>query len=73
MLRKKDVRLGYVYAAEAEAGPMQNAGAGAVVRLPDRGPPWIVVDIDLANGREREALLQSWTQLVDASRAAPQT
>ncbi|MFN3891379.1 MAG: hypothetical protein ACK4MV_13355 [Beijerinckiaceae bacterium] len=41
-------RVGYVYAAKGETGPMQDARVGGAVRLPDRGPPWIVVDFDLA-------------------------
>ena len=43
-----DGRIGYVYAEEAEAGPMQHAREGAIVRLLNRGPPWIVVDFNLS-------------------------
>jgi hypothetical protein len=35
---------GFVFAADAEGGPMLAAEAGTVVRNPDDGPPWIVVD-----------------------------
>ncbi|HJQ38533.1 MAG TPA: hypothetical protein VKB93_15450 [Thermoanaerobaculia bacterium] len=40
-------RSGYIYAAESDAGPMQHASAGAIVRNPDDRPPWIVVDHSL--------------------------
>lgn len=42
-----DGRIGYVYDADAKAGPMRNASEGTVIRRPSRGPPWIVVDFDL--------------------------
>jgi len=35
---------GFAYVADAESGPMAAAAAGAKVRNPDGGPPWIVVD-----------------------------
>ena len=35
---------GYVYAPDADPGLFAGIGPGAVVRLPGRSPPWIVVD-----------------------------
>lgn len=55
LLRRTDGRVGYVYAAEAEAGPMQDAREGAMIRLPNRRPPWIVVDLDLS-----KTVVASW-------------
>lgn len=35
---------GYVYVADEEPGLMAGARAGSVIRIPGKGPPWIVVD-----------------------------
>ncbi|WP_304179969.1 hypothetical protein [Phenylobacterium aquaticum] len=37
---------GLVYVCQADQGPMQGATEGAVIRIPDRHPPWIVVNHD---------------------------
>lgn len=40
-------RHGFVYVPEVNASPMAHAEAGRIVRIPGRGPPWIVVDHEL--------------------------
>ncbi len=43
-LRRPAPLQGYVYAGQAEDGPLRGAVPGAVVRTARPGPPWIVVD-----------------------------
>lgn len=45
---KPDGRLGYIYVPDAQPRLMEGAAPGAVMRVEGRGPPWIVVDYDLA-------------------------
>lgn len=40
---------GFVYVPDENDGPMKEAREGAVVRIEGRGPPWIVVDQELAS------------------------
>lgn len=42
-------RQGFVYVPLTASGPMAQAEPGQTVRIPGRGPPWIVVDHELSS------------------------
>src|SRR5829696_694432 len=42
-------RHGFVYVPVVNTGPMANAEAGRMVRIPGRGPPWIAVDHEVSS------------------------
>jgi hypothetical protein len=46
---------GFIYVQQDEAGPTKPAAPGAVLRCPERKPPWIVVDHSL-----RSVIVTQW-------------
>jgi hypothetical protein len=69
--QQKPPQRGYVYAADAEAGAMAGAAPGAVARIAGRGPPWIVVDHELASIVVAKWPGRLWrVEVVDAIRKA---
>lgn len=69
-LRRK---RGYVYESDADPGPMRDAVPGALVRTPERRPPWIVVDREPASVVVARWPGRLWqVEIVDAASAADQ-